>query len=279
MLRELVSNNIYVFTSELYAQVTAGAILTSAGAVVIDTMPFPVETRQIIHFIEERHNTPIRYVINTHYHADHTFGTCFFSGAQVISHRLCREMLERHGQAAIEQARRGSRELAALELRLPDLVFDNGGLSLHIGGVTLNLRHAPGHSHDSIVCQVEEERVLFAADALTPVPFFSDGSWTMFVQTLQCLRDEPYECIIQGHGEVVLRGEVQSRIQEDLDYLHCIREHAERVVSQGDGPDALSRVDIEQCHKSRIALNGLGPQLHRSNLETLYNRLLSGDEL
>ena len=47
MLRELVSNNIFVFSSELYAQVTAGAIVTSEGAIVIDTMPFPIESRQI----------------------------------------------------------------------------------------------------------------------------------------------------------------------------------------------------------------------------------------
>ena len=41
MLRERVSEDVYVFTSELYAQVTAGAVLSADGAIVIDTLPFP----------------------------------------------------------------------------------------------------------------------------------------------------------------------------------------------------------------------------------------------
>ena len=112
MLRERVANNVYVFTSELYAQVTAGAIITSAGAVVIDTLPFPSETRQLVQFVEERHAVPVRYVINTHYHADHTYGTCYFKNARVIAHRLCRELLASKGREALDRARRSSREMS-----------------------------------------------------------------------------------------------------------------------------------------------------------------------
>ena len=41
MRKERVTDNVYVFTSEAYAQVTAGAVVTSEGTVVIDTLPFP----------------------------------------------------------------------------------------------------------------------------------------------------------------------------------------------------------------------------------------------
>ena len=63
MHRERISDDIYVFTSGLYAQVTAGVIVTSAGAIVIDTLPFPAETRQVIDYIERRVPQGIRYVI------------------------------------------------------------------------------------------------------------------------------------------------------------------------------------------------------------------------
>jgi len=43
MQRERISDDIFVFTSGMYAQVTAGAVLTSEGAVIIDTLPFPSE--------------------------------------------------------------------------------------------------------------------------------------------------------------------------------------------------------------------------------------------
>ncbi len=270
MLRELVSNNLFVFTSELYAQVTAGAILTPAGAIVIDTLPFPVETRQMIQFIEDRHGLPVCYVVNTHYHADHTFGTCLFDNALVASHRLCRDLLDSRGREGLENARRNSRDMSSLQLRLPDIVFDEGIVNLHLGGVTLQMWHTPGHSPDSIVCMVKEERILFAADTMMPIPFFSDGSWDDYVTTLEALAKEPFETIIQGHGEVILRGEVQDRIKEDLHYLRNIRSRVEKVLKRNQGPEALQHIDIEDCGKSRIALNGLVQQLHRSNLETLY---------
>jgi cyclase len=270
MLRERVSSNIYVFTSELYAQVTAGVIVTPAGAIMIDTLAFPSETKQIIQFIRERHAVPIRYVVNTHYHADHTYGTCLIARARVASHVWCRELLDTRGRQAMELSRRNSREMATITLRLPEIVFSQGFLNLHLGGVTLKMWHAPGHSPDMIVCLVEEEEILFAADSLMPLPFFSDGSIDDFIKTLQSLRSQTFNNVVQGHGEVILRGEVQSKIDEDLHYLHTLRARVEDIVERGDEPAALKAIGIEQCGKSRIPLNGLVQQLHQTNAETLY---------
>ncbi len=270
MLRELVSNNVFVFTSELYAQVTAGAVITSSGAILIDTLAFPAETRQILQYVQERHGVPVRYVVNTHYHADHTLGTCLASGARVVGHRLCREMLDSAGREGLESVKRSAPELSAIQIRLPDVVFDEGRMSLILGDVTLEMWHAPGHSLDSIVCLVGGERILFAADTMMPLPFFADGSWERYVDTLQSLRDDQFECIVQGHGEVILRGEIEDRITEDLHYLHTLRKLVERTVNRNRGPEALDSIDIEACGKSRIALNGIVQQLHRSNAEALY---------
>lgn len=276
MLRERVANNVYVFTSEMYAQVTAGAIITPAGAVVIDTLPFPAETRQLVQFVEDRHGVPVRYVVNTHYHADHTYGTCYFKHARVIGHRICRDLLGTKGREALDRARRSSREMSEIDLVLPDVVFDEGILKLHMGGITLQMWHTPGHSPDSIVCLVEEERILFAADTLMPIPFFSDGSWDDFVATLESLLPHTFENVVQGHGEVILRGEVKEKIEEDLKYLSLLRKKVEDIIKRNRSPEALDRIDIEACGKSRIPLNGLVQKLHRSNAETLYRALKNG---
>ena len=276
MLRERVASNVFVFTSELYAQVTAGGIITQSGAVVIDTLPYPSETREIIHFIRSRYGIPVRYVVNTHYHADHTFGTCLFDSAQVVSHRLCRELLDTHGRASLEQAQGSSREFAGLEVILPELVFDTGVMYLHLGGTNLQMWHTPGHSSDSIACLVEEERILFGADTIMPIPFFADGSWEAYVATLEFLLPQSFENVIQGHGEIILRGEVREKIEEDLRYLHTLRSRVEKLIKRGGGPQALDSISIESCGKSRIPLNGLVQQLHRGNAEALY-RVLTGE--
>lgn len=275
MLRELVASNVFIFTSELYAQVTAGAILTPEGAIVIDTLPFPVETREIIQFIEKRHAKPVKYVVNTHYHADHTYGTCLFEDANIVSYHLTRDLLDTLGREGLEAAQRGSRELSSLEIRLPDVVFGPEGFDLQLGGVTLNMWHTPGHSPDGIVCHLEDENLLFAADTMMPVPFFADGSWADFVSSLESLKGQHFETVVQGHGEVILRGEVQSRIDEDLAYLHTVRARVEDIIENGGGHDALDSIDIEECGKSRIALNGIVQQLHAKNIDVLYHQLLA----
>ena len=273
MQRERVADDIYVFTSELYAQVTAGAVITSEGAILIDTLVFPEEARAIRNFLENRLGCPVRYVINTHYHADHTYGTCFFPGAQVAAHARCYELLETRGQEGLLEAQTNAPELRDVSIVLPSMLFDGGTLSIQLGNKTVELSHSPGHSPDSIVCLVKEDRVLFAADTLMPVPYFVDGSYNEFIASLHALKNGGYENVVQGHGEVVLRGEVEEIIQGNLDYLAIIRDHVQRVIDAALPESALDEIDIESCGKSRIPLNGLVQDLHLANLHALYHEL------
>ena len=49
---------------------------------------------------------PVRYVINTHYHADHAWGNCFFPGATVISHSLARQLMLEKGEPSLESVKK-----------------------------------------------------------------------------------------------------------------------------------------------------------------------------
>jgi cyclase len=273
MQRERVADDIFVFTSELYAQVTAGAVITSEGAILIDTLVFPDEARAIKNFLEIRMNCPVRYVINTHYHADHTYGTCFFPDAQVVAHARCHELLDTRGREGLRQAQISTMELRDIEIILPHMVFETGSLSVHLGNKTVELWQSPGHSPDSVVCLVKEDRVMFAGDTLMPVPYFVDGSYADLVNSLNALKNGGFENVIQGHGEVVLRGEVEDRIDSDLRYLETIRNHVQKAIQRGKSIHELGHIGIESCGKSRIPLNGLVQELHRANLMQLYQEL------
>ncbi|MEW6651003.1 MAG: MBL fold metallo-hydrolase, partial [Chloroflexota bacterium] len=168
MQRERISENVYWFQSEIYAQVTAGAITGPQWAVVIDTLAIPDETLAMRSFIEDQLGVPVRYVINTHHHADHTWGNCIFPGATVIAHALCRELMELRGPASLESARRQNPAFRQVKLVYPHLTFESGDLSLRVGKKNLILSHTPGHSQDGISVLVEEDRVLFAGDAFLP---------------------------------------------------------------------------------------------------------------
>ncbi len=272
MQRERIADDIYVFTSDLYAQVTASVVLTTAGAVVLDTLVYPQETLQMKRFIEQRLGAEVTYVVNTHFHADHTTGTCLFPGARVIAHSLCRELLDRRGRSSLERAQASTEELRGVHLVLPDIVFDCGNLTLHLGGKTLKLWHTPGHSADSIVCLLKEDRVLFAADTIMPVPYFVDGSFDDLLNSLETLRAENLDMVIQGHGDVILRGEIDNKLRTDIGYLHRLQAAVDDALLSSDTAALLDEISIEDCGISRTLLNGAVEQLHRQNVLALASQ-------
>lgn len=268
MQRDRITDDIYVFTSDRYAQVTAGVIVTTDGAVIIDTLVYPEESKSIRRFVIERLNQDIRYVVNTHFHADHTTGTCFFENIPVIAHQRCRALLLQRGKDSLEQARQAFPEMRDVTLRLPDIVFEDA-LTLHLGNKTLRFWSTPGHSPDSIVCLVEEDQVLFGADTLLPIPHFVDGSYEDLLHTLKSLQRSVFESIVQGHGDVVLRGEVDEKFHSDIDYLTQLGARVGEALASSSPEKALAAIDIEDCGKSRVYLNGMAQQLHKQNIHML----------
>ncbi|MBA3534759.1 MAG: MBL fold metallo-hydrolase, partial [Ardenticatenales bacterium] len=207
MRRERVSEDIYIFTSEMYAQVTASVILTEEGAIVIDTLPFPAESREMADFVHRRHSAGARYVINTHFHADHVYGNYLYPEAQVIGHHRCRGSLLNITSIQLDQAKANTSGLEDVSIVAPTIVFQNE-MGLHLGNRSLRLMHLPGHSEDGIGIFVDGDRILFSGDAVMPVPYFGAGDPATLRSTLEHVAELSPENIVQGHGETLLRGEI-----------------------------------------------------------------------
>ena len=273
MQRERIADNVYYFQSELYAQVTAGAVAGPNWAVVIDTLAMPEETIQIRDFIEQELNLPIRYVINTHFHADHSWGTCFFTGATVISHTLCRENLIAQGQASLQAVRKQNTAFRRVKIIPPHLTFDDSLLIIRVGKKTLSMFPLPGPSIDNIGILVEEDRVLFAGDAFMPLPYIVGGNIDDMVASLKKIGKMGLENIVPGHGDIILRGEIEAAIKENQAYLSVIRKAVRKAARRKYPLDYLADIGVEQCGKSRVLIGGLAEELHRRNMRSLYYHL------
>jgi cyclase len=278
MHHERVSDNVYWFQSEVYAQVTAGAITGPSWAVVIDTLALPEESNQMRVFIEEDLGVPVRYVINTHYHADHSWGNCFFPGATVIAHSLGRNRLLEKGMASLEAAKKQNPIFKGVKLVEPQMTFSEGSLLLRVGKKTLIMNQAPGHSADSISVLVEEDRVLFAGDAFMPIPYVVDGDEEELLATMKRMGKMGLENIIQGHGDIILRGEIEEAVRENVAYLTSVRKAVRAAARKREPLEALAEIDIESCGKSRVALTGLGIELHKRNVMHIYKNLSDESE-
>lgn len=269
MKRDRISDGVYVFTSGLYAEVTATVIFTDEGAVLVDTLPFPQETRQVREFVAQR-RTRVAYVINSHSHADHIYGTYLFPEAQVVAHYKCRRLMERYAESALANARLQTPQLADVKIRYPELLF-NEAMTLRVGGKTVELNHSPGHSRDVITVHVAEDRLMIASDTVMPVPYVVGGDLDDMIQSLQAIKLKSLENLVQGHGEVLLRGEIEETLEANIGYLRKVDRLVRERIARGIPRTDILDITIEECGLSRIPLSGLVQKLHQSNLLTLYD--------
>jgi glyoxylase-like metal-dependent hydrolase (beta-lactamase superfamily II) len=275
---ERASDDIYIFTSERYAQVTASLIVSNKIGVLIDTMLYPSESARIALFAKERCPDGVRYVIYTGHEADHVYGAFLFPQAEIIAHEKAREVLIEKGFDALAQAKQTQPEFVHNRLRLPTYTFKHGAFTLRLPGKTLEVIHMPGHTADGCSVLLHEERILFAGDAIMALPTIVNGEVDVLKHTIERVAGMQLEYIVQGHGELILRGEIKENLRRATNYLDHIRNKAQKVVDSRGTRDEAKAIPIEQCGMSRVLLNGAVVQLHIANMAAMYDRLSAEKE-
>ena len=104
-----------------------------------------------------------------------------------------------------------------------------------------------------------------------------DGDLEELGNTIKKIGKLGLENIIQGHGDIVLRGEIDDAVKDNLAYLAAIRKQVRAAMKKRNPLDALTMIDIESCGKSRVFLGGLAEELHRRNLRYLYKQYILED--
>jgi cyclase len=188
----------------------------------------------------------------------------------VIAHYRCRRLMERFAERALSDARQQTPQLADVKVRLPELLF-NEVMTLRIGGRTIELAHSPGHSPDLITGHVVEDRLLIASDTVMPVPYIVGGDLDDMVTSLGAIKSKNLENLVQGHGEILLRGEIEETLDANIHYLRTIDRLVREYIARGVPRSGVLDITVEEAGLSRIPLGGLVQRLHHANLLTLYD--------
>jgi cyclase len=279
MYWERVSEKIFLFTSDRYALVNSTAVLTERGTVVIDALPFPDEARQIARFLEVRSGMDFYSLILSHHHMDHVYGLYAFpEKLDVISSELCRQRLLEVGESSLEQAREGDPTFDEVTLRIPTVTFNTGEFFVDAGDKTFKLFSLPGHSADNIGILIEEDDVLITGDAVMAIPIIADGDWQQEIDALKLIKEMKPDTVVQGHGEVILRGEVTTVMDLYISYLEAVREQAELVLKKGKDRKEIWNIPLETCGLERVPLGIASHQLHVANILSVYDKLKAEQE-
>jgi glyoxylase-like metal-dependent hydrolase (beta-lactamase superfamily II) len=147
------TDNVYLFRN---GNVQSLFIVTPEGVIATDPNAYGKPGAGELYLAEIRRITdrPVRYVVYSHHHLDHTVGGKPFkdAGATFVAHRRARERL------AI---------LADPETVLPDEVVGDEGRAITLGGVTIELRYLGlGHSDSLLVMRLPRERLVYVVDAI-----------------------------------------------------------------------------------------------------------------
>jgi glyoxylase-like metal-dependent hydrolase (beta-lactamase superfamily II) len=155
------------------------------------------------------------------------------------------------------------------------MTFDSGTLSLRVGKKNLILMPTPGNSEDGISVLVEEDRVLFAGDAFMPLPFVVSGDLDELVATTKKIGRMSLENIIQGHGDIILRGEIDEAVKENIAYLMALKKAVKAASHRKNAQEQLDAITVESCGKSRVYLGGLSEDLHKRNVRFVYRQMMA----
>lgn len=172
-----------------------GVRLTPEGVILIDNK-FPQDFEEIQSLVAEVTDLPVRYVINTHHHGDHSGSNPgFLQFAEVIAHKNARENMLRGNQEG-----------------LPRIIYtDETAVSL--GGIEVRVFHmGSGHTNGDSVVYFPDLKTIHGGDLLHGIAPFIDygngGSSRGWVGTVNNILTLDFNTAIPGHGEIMDRRDV-----------------------------------------------------------------------
>jgi glyoxylase-like metal-dependent hydrolase (beta-lactamase superfamily II) len=214
----------------------AGFVVTSGGVVVFDALGTPSLGWALLQEIRRITDKQIRYVVASHYHADHIYGLQAFkdhTDAIVVAQERSGEYKDNEETADEKASQRLDQRRGALfpwvdgntRVVPPDITFGDR-MTITLGDRRLTLLYAgPAHSSSDMMMMVEPDGVLFAGDIVQNgrIPFMNsdDVSTTQWLNALGEVEKLDPKFIIPGHGKAST--EAKQAIAFTRDYIQYLR--------------------------------------------------------
>ena len=221
----------------------SGFIVGDDGVLVIDAMMVASQVRLYMEEIRKVTDKPIRYVVNTHHHVDHSFGNQFYLPAEIVSHRGCREaLITRGADVGMLSERYPHYRDDWAEARLtPASITYEDKMIVHLGGKVIELLHpGPAHTYGDTLVYLPEDKVLFTGDVafhyLTPLA--RDGHISNWIKVANgILNHLDATTLIPGHGPVSGKEVVSATLK----YLRLVKRTSRSHFQRGASVEDTSR--------------------------------------
>jgi cyclase len=243
-----------------------GVLVGRRGVVSVDACATEARTRAYLSAIGTLTDQPVRTLVNTHHHGDHTYGNHLFRGATIVGHEAVRPALLATGLPGRfpfwTEVDWGEVELA------PPFLTYTEGVTIWVDELRCEVRHVGSAAHttnDSIVW-IPDRSVLFCGDLLFNggTPFLLMGSVSGAIEVLSTvLAPLGARTTVAGHGPVG----GPALIDDVLGYLRFVADLARRGHAAGVPPLEAARGSDLGPYAGWLDAERIVGNLHRAYAE------------
>lgn len=246
-------------------------IITKKGVIVIDTRPTPIEAKKVMAEIRKHTDLPVVYVINTHFHGDHTFGNQVFDQSlSIIAHRNARKtLISKYGMEHLELFKTFDLPgMDEVKITPPNMVYEKS-MNINFGGYHLELIHyARGHTDGDTFIYMPSMRTIIAGDLVfnKKIPYMGHAFIEEWISSLVFMDDLDAEIIIPGHGAVGGKPIVTQMKHYLMQLKKLVTRQLEDGKSLKETQDAVRPV-LEKKYKGWKKLEWLDANIERAYFE------------
>jgi len=287
LLAKEISPGVYTFypdTSKIKNDAGApeatsgGFVIGDDGVLIVDTMLNRRLANQVIALVREKTDKPIRYIVNTSYHGDHSYGNQFFpDDVVIIQHKASRDYIRDNFAEDIsfmEQTFGTNQGLDELKPVLAHILLeDDADMSVDLGGAEVRIRHLGfAQTEGDLFVTTAGGKVVFTGNpviAMAPaLPWLLDGHLQESIATMKALRGMLARdaIVVPGHGAPTS----VAAIEHHITYLQDLKRQVANAIAAGKSKEET----VEAVAMSDYAGYQLHPWVHvQVNVPAAYDEL------
>jgi glyoxylase-like metal-dependent hydrolase (beta-lactamase superfamily II) len=246
-----VKDDLFVIHND-YVPGNTTALITNEGVVLVDDK-FEIDHANIMAQLKKVTNQPVKYVINTHFHGDHSGGNAKLQAlnAQVVASEAARQKM-------VETKMPG----------LPNVTLENR-LRLYVGGKRIEVHYlGRSHTNGDVVVLFPDHRVIAMGDMFTfgdatpqLVDYAGGGSAVEWTKTVDGALQLEFDTVVPGHGVVTTRQELQKFRTSTM----TLRTRVHDMMTKKSSPAEVEKMLRSEFHFAdlhvKVSLDGLMKEL------------------
>jgi glyoxylase-like metal-dependent hydrolase (beta-lactamase superfamily II) len=240
-----IKEGIYVYPAK-DGNSTCSVVLTEEGSVIIDTCQRPPDTRRFMAAVKKLTDKPVRFVIDTEVHNDHTFGHWVFSppalviNAEGAGAAMQKQFDPKRAETLAAESPEMAEAVKGYKMVVPQIEYRNR-MTINLGERTFELIYLKNvHSEADTAVWLPKERVLFAASAANVKSIINLRPFVRIPDVLasyKLMKSLNPEIVVPGHGAVST-----TKIFDDYEAFYTLlMKRVGEMAAQGKSLDEIKK--------------------------------------